>query len=494
LSENPLQSLLQQGIAAAKAGDKVRARQLLESVLITDDRNELAWIWLASVVGTVRERRICLEKVLQINPRNERARQALNQLVSAVDAEKPSSAALNPEALAQRPRSAGRRLLSLLAVVAAVLVVLSVLSILFSPRVEIAVPPTSTPLSAQALAAIISPTPVPSPTPNIQLVTPIPRTLPPTFTPTFTPSPTATLFPTRTPFPDAQYTLLYVSRELTAPLPALYQIAGDGSGERKILDNVLDFAFDPIGETVVMVRSTSGGGSPEATAEPDAGETSELFLAPASDLANARQITRLGNASAYTPRFSPDGRQIVFVSDFSGSDDLYLYDIASGLTTRLTDSPAIDRDPVWIPNSQQIVFVSDRDSPLYTDLYVLRFVGDGETAITRLTDHSGSSYSPAVSPSGRQIAYINDGDLYVMSSSGQRQSALVVGPSEERLPAWSADGRYIAFVSNRVGDLFQVYLVEPPDRTVKPLTADGREAGAVQFRPDLIFRVVGQEN
>src|SRR5688572_23450288 len=76
-----LQQILRQGIEAARAGDAATARQLLEAVVARDENNELAWIWLASTVTTQRERRICLEKVLHINPGNTRAREALNAMV-----------------------------------------------------------------------------------------------------------------------------------------------------------------------------------------------------------------------------------------------------------------------------------------------------------------------------------------------------------------------------------------------------------------------------
>ncbi len=69
--------VLREGIAAAKAGDKERARRLLLEVTERDERNEEAWLWLSGVVDDPEEVRICLENVLAINPANERARQGL---------------------------------------------------------------------------------------------------------------------------------------------------------------------------------------------------------------------------------------------------------------------------------------------------------------------------------------------------------------------------------------------------------------------------------
>ncbi|NOG48290.1 MAG: hypothetical protein HND48_01715 [Chloroflexi bacterium] len=52
----------------------------MEEVVGQDDRNELAWIWLATVAINANERRDYLRRVLEINPRNQRAREALSRL------------------------------------------------------------------------------------------------------------------------------------------------------------------------------------------------------------------------------------------------------------------------------------------------------------------------------------------------------------------------------------------------------------------------------
>jgi tetratricopeptide (TPR) repeat protein len=67
------QSLLQQAIAAAKAGNRGAARELLLQVVNDDERNEQAWLWLSGVVDDPAEQRIALENVLDINPRNASA-------------------------------------------------------------------------------------------------------------------------------------------------------------------------------------------------------------------------------------------------------------------------------------------------------------------------------------------------------------------------------------------------------------------------------------
>jgi tetratricopeptide (TPR) repeat protein len=72
--------LLQQGIAAAKAGQDEQARKALLKVLEVDERNEQAWLWLSGVVEPLEEKRICLENVLAINPDSSHAQIGLRWL------------------------------------------------------------------------------------------------------------------------------------------------------------------------------------------------------------------------------------------------------------------------------------------------------------------------------------------------------------------------------------------------------------------------------
>lgn len=70
---------IQQGIAAAKAGNKDQAREILQNILSQDPKNETAWWWLASVLDK-EDAIICLKNVLKLNPGNEKALIALARL------------------------------------------------------------------------------------------------------------------------------------------------------------------------------------------------------------------------------------------------------------------------------------------------------------------------------------------------------------------------------------------------------------------------------
>src|SRR5689334_10098913 len=94
--------IVQEGIAAIKAGRKEEARQLLNKAVDLDERSEQAWLWLSACVETVDEQQICLENVLSINPANQKARKGLEALTKQIG-QKPAAAPPPPTPPAPDP-------------------------------------------------------------------------------------------------------------------------------------------------------------------------------------------------------------------------------------------------------------------------------------------------------------------------------------------------------------------------------------------------------
>jgi len=230
-------SLLAQGITAARAGDKSTARRLLTQVIQDDPGSEAAWLWLSSVLDTPQGRAHCLRQVLALNPRNQTAQKGLAALelappAPAIVAQAPPAEAPPPAQVAPAPterRPSWRDLvgrpgfwqvtLICLAVVAAILVgflLYAVLGGAFAPEQEpvAVVLPSPTPWPRGTLRPTFTPTPTKTPTPTY---TPTP-TLTPTPTHTPTPLPTATPTPTETATPTPKPRVRRSSPTAT-PLP-----------------------------------------------------------------------------------------------------------------------------------------------------------------------------------------------------------------------------------------------------------------------------------
>jgi tetratricopeptide (TPR) repeat protein len=77
MDQDKLNSLLNEGIAAARSGQAAQARDLLMQVVEADENNESAWLWLSGVVESLKDRQVCLENVLALNPDSVAAQKGL---------------------------------------------------------------------------------------------------------------------------------------------------------------------------------------------------------------------------------------------------------------------------------------------------------------------------------------------------------------------------------------------------------------------------------
>ena len=104
---------------------------------------------------------------------------------------------------------------------------------------------------------------------------------------------------------------------------------------------------------------------------------------------------------AFEPRFSPDGKNLVFsAADSSGNLDLYLLDLSTRNLERLTFDPGDDISPTWSADGQEIVFSSSRNGKY--NLYAYSLPGKNLRQVTNLET---GAFAPAVSPDGKEILY-----------------------------------------------------------------------------------------
>jgi len=118
-------------------------------------------------------------------------------------------------------------------------------------------------------------------------------------------------------------------------------------------------------------------------------------------LKRLRQLTRLVD---YEASWSPDGKQIVLISNRHGGLKVHVLDPASnkmgGDMQQLTTGPDEDDTPMWSPDGKQIVFVTIREN--ISDIFVMN--ADG-TSIRQVTKHLGQNIHPMWSPDGTKILF-----------------------------------------------------------------------------------------
>ena len=234
---------LREGIDAAKRGDKLSARRLLLQVLSSDANNELALMWMASVVDTLNERRFYLERALQVNPGNNRAREALQRLGVEVPSAPAGTTTSSSDDLPRLSGGTTNVYLIAAAVVAFAVVAVVVWAVVSSLNAANPTPPTPD-VEATFSAIIANATATPTTDTRAPTATVLPGivvsldpnliTLPPSFTPTFTPPPTTTPSPTVTPLPLSSFIMIYSDLEPGASQPSLYRGQANGIGEIKL--------------------------------------------------------------------------------------------------------------------------------------------------------------------------------------------------------------------------------------------------------------------
>lgn len=213
--------------------------------------------------------------------------------------------------------------------------------------------------------------------------------------------------------------------------------------------------------------------------------------------ADGSNIVRLTSGPGYAelPRFSPDGRRILFVSTRDNVSQIAIMNADGSNVVRLTNLPKGGEDPAFTMGGSRIAFTSDRDPP---GIYLMN--PDGSN-VTHLVSLPKKGLHPRISADGRRIVFVSneDGQIYVMNVDGSGVSpltkllhrtlplreaqaeysafTLVHGP-----PAISSDGKEIAFVSM---DDLQLYVMNADGSNIIRLTnLPGDGASYPAFSPD----------
>jgi len=181
-----------------------------------------------------------------------------------------------------------------------------------------------------------------------------------------------------------------------------------------------------------------------------------------------------GIGTNYLPVFSPDGKQIAFMSARDGNPEIYVMNVDGSNVRRLTNHPAGDVTPTWSPSGTQIAFTSDRTGK--PQIYVMSAV-DGSN-LRRLSTSESEADRPTWSPAPfNEIAFAArtsgsgfDIKVYELSSGATRQVTFGEGSNES--PAYSANGKHLAFTSTRSGRV-QVYTIGRDGRDLRQITRDG---------------------
>jgi TolB protein len=163
-----------------------------------------------------------------------------------------------------------------------------------------------------------------------------------------------------------------------------------------------------------------------------------------------RAVAEQPGTMTFAPRFAPDGNTILFALEQGGNSEVVSFDLRSGTRTRLTEHPAIDTAPAFAPDGATVVFESDRSGT--QQLYVTA-AGGGEPR--RISFGEGRYATPVWSPRGDLVAFTKQHQgrfhIGVMRADGSAERLLTASFLEEG-PSWAPNGRVIMFTRETAGE------------------------------------------
>jgi TolB protein len=207
------------------------------------------------------------------------------------------------------------------------------------------------------------------------------------------------------------------------------------------------------------------------------------FFTGAQILPGKTILKEEGIQNAY-PRLSNDNTKILYQSNRTGKWQLFILDLKTGKSQRLTNDTSNTNFPDWSNDNKWIAFVSDRNGN--EEIYLMKTDGTG---LKRLTDHKSRDIHPYFSPDGKYLLFNSDRgngslDIYRLELASSKIERLTDTKENETCARYSPDMKQMVFLRN--DDLSDdVFIMNMTNGLAENLTkTPGTTDGWPMFSPD----------
>jgi dipeptidyl aminopeptidase/acylaminoacyl peptidase len=193
--------------------------------------------------------------------------------------------------------------------------------------------------------------------------------------------------------------------------------------------------------------------------------------------------------------WSPKGRWIAYNSDYDGNEqwDLFLVSVNNGQIVNLTNTPEVSEEgTAWSPDGEKLAYsVKPKNAPNY-ELDAIEVLTKRVTHLTSNTPAQLSNMNPIWSKDGKWIVFTQqdaagkDSNIFIVSSVGGRATNLTAHKGEQNFlaTAISPDGKTVLITSNAGNDYANAGLLDIASKKITWLTTDKWEVSSGQFSPD----------
>ncbi|MCX6567594.1 MAG: protease, partial [Candidatus Aminicenantes bacterium] len=223
-----------------------------------------------------------------------------------------------------------------------------------------------------------------------------------------------------------------LATEKTDKVPVI--ISDDAIGARsrltKVADQITNYEISPDGKRALF------------------GAHGEIFTVPAQ-FGNVRDLTGTPGVHERAPKWSPDGKWVAYISDRSGEDEIYrLAQDGTGEPQQLTKNADTYKYQIfWSPDSKKIMWTDRLQRLLYVDVETKAVVEVVKAERFEIPHYVWSPDSRWISYTKPEIDVMSR--VYLFSLDTKKTSEVTDGWYQSGYPAFSSDGKYLFFVSDR---------------------------------------------